>query len=76
VVAYSFRGLVYWCHGRKYDRVQTDIVLEKKMRFLYLDSKAAKEDYFCNPGHSLSITDLTSCLNSDTLPPTRPHLLQ
>jgi hypothetical protein len=37
-----FRGSVYYHHGRKDGSLQTDIVLEKELRVLYLDPKAAR----------------------------------
>jgi hypothetical protein len=36
------------------------MVLEKELRVLHLDTKAAKEE--CHTGHSLSIYDLKACL--------------
>jgi hypothetical protein len=50
------------------------MVLEKQLRVLQLDLLAAGD---CeHTGHSLSIEDLKAHLLGDTLPPTRPHLLQ
>ena len=43
--AYSFRGLVHYCHGRKHGGVQADMVLEKELRVLHLDLKAAGGDW-------------------------------
>ena len=34
-LAYGFRGLVYYYHGRKYGGVQADMVLVKKLRVLH-----------------------------------------
>jgi hypothetical protein len=36
-LAYSFRGLVYCHHNGKHGSMQTDMVLEKELRVLYLD---------------------------------------
>lgn len=36
-LAYSFKGLVCYCHGRKHVGMQADIVLGKELRSLYLD---------------------------------------
>jgi hypothetical protein len=43
-LAYSFRGLVYYHHGRKYGSIQADMVLEKEQRVLHLDWKATRRD--------------------------------
>jgi hypothetical protein len=43
-VTYSFRGLVYYCHGWKHGSMQIDAVLEKKLRVLHLDPQVADED--------------------------------
>ena len=40
-LAYSFRGLVHYHHGRKHGSVQADMVLEKELRVLHLDLQAA-----------------------------------
>jgi hypothetical protein len=65
-LAYSFRGSVHY-HGRKHGRVQTDMMLAKELKVLYLDLKKVRrsqeEGLFCNG---------QSC---NTLPPTEPHLL-
>jgi hypothetical protein len=83
-LAYRFIGSVNYHHGRKYGRMQTDIVLEKELRGLHLDLKAAKkrlastgsqqEGLFCI-GQSLSTEILKPTPQCGTLPPTRPHLL-
>ena len=39
-LAYSFRGLVYYHHGKKHGSAQADTVLEKEPRVLYLDQQA------------------------------------
>ena len=41
-LAYSFRGLVHYHHGRKHGSMQADMVLEKELRVLHLDLKAAR----------------------------------
>jgi hypothetical protein len=40
-LAYSFRGLVQYHHGRKLDTVQADMVLEE-LRVLHLDPQASE----------------------------------
>jgi hypothetical protein len=40
-LAYSFRGLVHYQHGRKHDSKQADTVLEKELRVLQLDLQGA-----------------------------------
>jgi hypothetical protein len=40
-LAYRFRGLVYYHHGRKHSGMQADMVLDKELKVLYLDSQAA-----------------------------------
>ena len=42
-LAYSFKGLVYYCHGGKHTDMQADMVLEKKLRVLHLDLKATRK---------------------------------
>ena len=41
-LAYSFRGLVHYHHGRKHGTDQADMVLEKELRVLHLDLKTAR----------------------------------
>lgn len=41
-LAYSFTHLVHYYRGRRHGNIQTDIVLEKKLRVLHLDLKAAR----------------------------------
>ena len=43
LLAYSFRGSVYYRHGRKHGSMQADMVLEKELRVLHLDLKAARK---------------------------------
>ena len=45
-LADSFRGSVYYHHGRKHGSIQTDMVLEEPMD-LHLDPKAARGRLFC-----------------------------
>jgi hypothetical protein len=37
----QFRGLVHCHHDRKHGSLQADMVLERQLRILYLDSSAA-----------------------------------
>jgi hypothetical protein len=76
-LAYNFIDLDHYHHGGKHDSLQADMVLEKELRVLHLDPKAARRifDLF-HTGQSFSIGDLKAYPNSDTLPPTRLHLLQ
>jgi hypothetical protein len=60
-LAYSFKGLVYYCHGGKHTDMQADMVLEKKLRLLHLDPQATE-------GHSLNTGDL----KAHPHPPTPP----
>ena len=39
----QFGGLVHCRHGRKHGSLQVDMVLEKELRVLHLDPKAAGE---------------------------------
>jgi hypothetical protein len=41
-LAFIFRGSVHYHHGRKHGRVQADMVLEKGLRVLLLDLRAAR----------------------------------
>ena len=41
-MAYSYRDSVH-CNGRKHGSIQADMVLEKELRVLHLDSKAARK---------------------------------
>ena len=36
-LAYIFRNLVYYHHGREHGSMQVDMVLEKEVRFLHVD---------------------------------------
>jgi hypothetical protein len=53
-LAYRFRGLVLYHHGRKHHNIQADMVLEKELRVLHLDSERA-EVTKCHTGCSLNI---------------------
>ena len=48
LLAYSFRGSVYYHHGRKHGSMQADMVLEKELRVLHLDLKAARKKTHSN----------------------------
>jgi len=75
-LAYGFRGSVHYHHGEKHGSVQADMVLEKELRVLHLDPKAARRKFFICTGQSLSARgDLKARPHGDTLPPTRPRLL-
>jgi hypothetical protein len=56
-LAYSFRGSVHYFHGGKHDSIWADVVLEKELRVLNVDPRAAKR--LCSAGthtgQSLSI---------------------
>jgi hypothetical protein len=41
-MAYRFRGLVLYHHGRKHGRIEADRMLEKELRVLHPDLKAAR----------------------------------
>ena len=43
-LAYSFRGSVHYHHGGKHGSMPADTVLEKELRVLHLDRKAARKD--------------------------------
>ena len=49
-------------------------MLEKELRVLYLDLKSTG-DWICFTLGVACVYDFKICLHSDTLPPTRPHLL-
>ena len=55
-LAYTFRGLVHYYHGRNRGSMQVDMVLGKELRLLHLDLQTAEEDCCTRP--SLSIGDL------------------
>jgi hypothetical protein len=42
VLPYSFKGSIHYHHDGKHGRLMADMVLEKKLRVLHLDPKAAK----------------------------------
>ena len=39
-LAYSFKGLVHYCHGAKRGGMQAEMVLEEELRVLYLSPQA------------------------------------
>jgi hypothetical protein len=43
VLAYTFRGLVYYHRGRKIDGMQVDIVFEKKLRSIAIARSAGSK---------------------------------
>jgi hypothetical protein len=45
-LAYSFRGSVHYHHSKYHGSMQADMVLEKELRVLHLDSKATRTDCF------------------------------
>jgi hypothetical protein len=67
-----------------HNSIKVDMVLEKKLRVLHLDQKAAKglssvstlEEALYRLGHIYIYISSKSHLQSDTLPLTRLHLLQ
>jgi hypothetical protein len=71
----GFRGSVYYHHGRKHGSIQADTVLERELRVLRLDLKAAEREPVHYTGSGLSVRDLKGHPHSDSLPPKRPHLL-
>jgi hypothetical protein len=42
-LAYSFRGSVHYHHDGKHGSIQADMVLEKKLRVMHLDTKAVRK---------------------------------
>jgi len=73
-LAYSVRGSVRYQHGRKHGSTQADMVLEKEPRVLPLIWRQSGEEWHLQGARKkLSLPTPT---HSDTLPPTRPHLLQ
>jgi hypothetical protein len=84
-LAYRFRYSGHYHHGRKHGSLQADVELEKLLRGLYLDLKAARKRLYrqgirrrlrFQNGWSLSMWHLEGCLHSDALPSTKAHLLQ
>jgi hypothetical protein len=70
MLAYSFRGSVHYHHDRKHGSVQADIVQE--LRVLHLVSKTNRRRL---ASRQLGRRSLKAHPHSDTLPPTKPHLL-
>ena len=61
-------------HDEKHGSMQAGMVLEKELRVLHLDLQAAGDS---EPNWAyLSLRDLKAQPHNDTLPQTRPHLLQ
>lgn len=48
-LAYGFRGLVHYPHGKKYGSVQPDMVLDKQLRF-YIRICKQQEESDTRPG--------------------------
>ena len=69
-----FSSLSSWWDTAGHGSVQADMVPEKELRVLRLNPQAMGSG-LCHTRCSLSIRDLKACPHSDTLPPTRPHLL-
>jgi hypothetical protein len=71
-LVYSFRGSVYFHHGRKRANVQADVELEE-MRVLHLDLKAAR--ILIHTGQSLNIGRILKAHpDTDTFLSTWRHL--
>ena len=68
-MAYSFRGLVHYHHGRKHGSLQADMVLVEP-RGLHFDLQTARSLLQLR----LSLGVLKFCLYSNKLPSTKPHL--
>ena len=51
-LAYNFRGLVHYLHGRNYGGMQAKMVLEKELKVLHLDPNASRR--LSHPGRSLN----------------------
>lgn len=75
---FSFRSLVHFHYGKKHAGIQTDVVLKKELRVLYLDPNAARRgrhrclDFFF--GRFKAYPFLQTSPNKDMPTPTRPHL--
>lgn len=61
-LAYRFRGPVHFHHGGEHGSVQTNVVLEKKLRVLYLDPQAAEAEGSVSYWQSLNKYDLKTSL--------------
>jgi hypothetical protein len=62
-LAYSFRDSVHYLHGRKHGSILANMM--KELSFLHLDPWLPDSQDVLRDHH-----------HRDTLPPTRPHLLQ
>lgn len=49
----SFKGLIYYYHGRKHEYVHADMIPEKELKVLYFDGQATGEK--CHTGPDLGI---------------------
>jgi hypothetical protein len=72
-LAYSFRGSIHYHPGRKHGSIQANTGLEKELRVLCLDPKEARRLSLGRSGAEEET--FKAHPYSDTLPPTRPHLL-
>lgn len=75
---YSFRSSVYCHHGREHDSIQTDILLEKELRVLYLDQQATDgtlRHTCCRLAHMRLQSLSPHPVNKSTPTPTKSHLL-
>jgi hypothetical protein len=50
VLAYGFRSLVRYHHGREHGSIQEDMVLEKELKSLHPDLQAAEKERLTGPG--------------------------
>lgn len=65
-LTYSFTEFIHYHHGTKHGNFQADMVVEKKLRILYLDLQAAGR-------FGLLIPQIPP--PRDIIPPSKPHLL-
>ena len=70
----QFEVLVHYYQVGKHDGIQIDVVVDKELKVLQLDPLATQGD-FVPHWYGLSIFYLKAHHHSDTLSPTRPHLL-
>jgi hypothetical protein len=71
-LAYRFKGPVHYNHGGKNGSIHADMVLKKELRVLHLDLKIPRRRLSSSGSQEEA---LKARSHSDTLPPTRPHLL-
>lgn len=62
------RGLVHYHHGWKHGGTQADMIVERELRVLHLDVKAA--------GRAQATSDTPETAPSNPLPSIKPQLLQ